>query len=380
MGIGGHRGYSQQEEVDENEDERLQPLEDPEEENQADEEQRQNNSFFFNTQAGFFFGGGRFLSGDDIFMRPEDVAYLQGPLQNMTPPVEKTVTVKSPVNLNKRSLKLLPTDKDGVYNLQFTFDSIVDCVVRVFYLAKETKDKKTQAIAYTSASGTPDGTFFKTGLTQTYTSSTKNQLDISLFPNDEDLDVDEEKKFYPVVVMLEAVTAKSAHVQSQATLAKLYKCADDTLEIKAVKQKIQYRGMSYLVHDIFGIDESRETSEECVICITNPRNTVVIPCRHMCLCHECAEALRHQTNKCPICRGSVRSLLKIEITKPKGLLLNKSTESIIGKKEENIEDDDDEDDDEEEIQLTKKPKKKKGNYETLAVEEPITPSEVLIEA
>merc|ERR1719498_1644971 len=42
----------------------------------------------------------------------------------------------------------------------------------------------------------------------------------------------------------------------------------------------------------------------CVICLTNEKNTVVIPCRHLCLCKECAEELRNRAGqKCPVCRG-----------------------------------------------------------------------------
>ena len=45
------------------------------------------------------------------------------------------------------------------------------------------------------------------------------------------------------------------------------------------------------------------STSECVICLTEPRDTTVIPCRHMCLCHECALQLRLNTNRCPICRA-----------------------------------------------------------------------------
>jgi len=50
--------------------------------------------------------------------------------------------------------------------------------------------------------------------------------------------------------------------------------------------------------------------------MTEMRDTVVIPCRHLCVCHQCAQVLRYQSNKCPICRGTVRSMLKVKIKKP----------------------------------------------------------------
>ena len=54
---------------------------------------------------------------------------------------------------------------------------------------------------------------------------------------------------------------------------------------------------------------------ECVICLSEPRDTTVLPCRHMCMCNKCANELRNQpqTNKCPICRTPVDQLLEIKI-------------------------------------------------------------------
>lgn len=32
------------------------------------------------------------------------------------------------------------------------------------------------------------------------------------------------------------------------------------------------------------------------------RDTLILPCRHLCLCNACADTLRYQANNCPICR------------------------------------------------------------------------------
>uniref|UniRef100_N1QTZ8 Putative E3 ubiquitin-protein ligase MGRN1 n=1 Tax=Aegilops tauschii TaxID=37682 RepID=N1QTZ8_AEGTA len=53
--------------------------------------------------------------------------------------------------------------------------------------------------------------------------------------------------------------------------------------------------------------------KECVICKIGPRDTVVFPCRHLCMCSECAQALRFQSNKCPICRQPVEKLMEIKV-------------------------------------------------------------------
>lgn len=72
------------------------------------------------------------------------------------------------------------------------------------------------------------------------------------------------------------------------------------------------------MNDIFGIDNttaniSDETQKECVICYTITKDTVVLPCRHMCLCIQCSQIVRMQTNKCPICRTQVSGFLQIKV-------------------------------------------------------------------
>ncbi|CUE79115.1 zinc finger protein, putative [Bodo saltans] len=55
--------------------------------------------------------------------------------------------------------------------------------------------------------------------------------------------------------------------------------------------------------------EDDDEANTCVICLCNPKDTTVIPCRHLCLCAECAVQLRHQSNKCPICRRPIERLM-----------------------------------------------------------------------
>ena len=40
-----------------------------------------------------------------------------------------------------------------------------------------------------------------------------------------------------------------------------------------------------------------------------------------CMCHECAQELRKQTSKCPICRNQVESLLHIKMYKVQYVVL-----------------------------------------------------------
>lgn len=82
------------------------------------------------------------------------------------------------------------------------------------------------------------------------------------------------------------VVNSSSHAQvSQAILDKK---DDGNFNVKVVKQILWIDGVRYELREIFGINNSDETAvndmdsgKECVICMTEVKNTAVLPCRHM---------------------------------------------------------------------------------------------------
>lgn len=59
---------------------------------------------------------------------------------------------------------------------------------------------------------------------------------------------------------------------------------------------------------------SSENTFECVICMSEERDTMLLPCRHLCLCSPCAKSLRYQANSCPICRCPFKAALNLRPT------------------------------------------------------------------
>lgn len=47
------------------------------------------------------------------------------------------------------------------------------------------------------------------------------------------------------------------------------------------------------------------SSSTCVVCLSNPREIILLDCGHVCLCVDCLEQIRDR--KCPICRAVFRS-------------------------------------------------------------------------
>jgi hypothetical protein len=82
-------------------------------------------------------------------------------------------------------------------------------------------------------------------------------------------------------------------------------------KVEIVRQVLQIGQSTYEMYEIYGKGEGQALQQECVICMCDPRDTTVLPCRHLCLCRSCANILRLQSNRCPICRQPVSSLLQI---------------------------------------------------------------------
>jgi len=72
------------------------------------------------------------------------------------------------------------------------------------------------------------------------------------------------------------------------------------------------------VLEVFGSELAADgrNRQECIVCQCEPRDTAVLPCRHMCLCSGCAEYIRtrvqYRSFKCPICRERISRMMQLE--------------------------------------------------------------------
>ena len=86
--------------------------------------------------------------------------------------------------------------------------------------------------------------------------------------------------------------------------------------VQVVKQSFTVFGRSYDLQEIYGASKGAgedDDDDNCVICLTEPKLAVCLPCRHMCLCEECAASLMTGTAKCPICRQECKSMYHVKI-------------------------------------------------------------------
>eukprot|EP01116_Phalansterium_solitarium_P023143 TRINITY_DN7960_c0_g1_i2.p1 TRINITY_DN7960_c0_g1~~TRINITY_DN7960_c0_g1_i2.p1 ORF type:complete len:398 (-),score=107.84 TRINITY_DN7960_c0_g1_i2:197-1390(-) len=250
------------------------------------------------------------------------------------PAAEPCVSVKSGINLLKSSLRLVPEEREAgrVYRLHFALDSTDACTVRTHLGVKEV----LQLVDPDSADIHDDVVLpqfvpergnrsvpFVGGFGQLYQQPESECIDPAFFSDALEADVD--IGYYPVVIIVQSAgfrkvpapndgASASPRVTAQLTYASLSAGEDGTLSIKPLKQKLILDDRSYLVQDVFGLEnDGKDSGRECVICLTEARRIVLLPCLHMCLCTGCAETFRQQSNACPICRSSVRSMIEVRL-------------------------------------------------------------------
>uniref|UniRef100_A0A6N2NAP8 RING-type E3 ubiquitin transferase n=1 Tax=Salix viminalis TaxID=40686 RepID=A0A6N2NAP8_SALVM len=285
------------------------------------------------------------------------------PMMPQPPPYvehQKAVTIRNDVNLKKESLRLEQDEETpGSYLVTFTFDatvagrgniqkvflaiiveecfgvaslnkrSIVQVIpwmesITIIFFAKEGEDC---VLTPTKADLPPVTVNFLQGLGQKFRQPSGTGIDFTLF-EEKELLKEGGMDAYPLAVKAEAAPANhngtegnqmSGGMNSQVTQA-VFEKEKGEYQVRVMKQILWVNGKRYELQEIYGIGNSVEgevdandPGKECVICLSEPRDTTVLPCRHMCMCSGCAKVLRFQTNRCPICRQPVDRLLEIKV-------------------------------------------------------------------
>ncbi|KAM8836580.1 E3 ubiquitin ligase Rnf157 isoform 2-T2 [Spinachia spinachia] len=257
------------------------------------------------------------------------------------PPQEPVKTLRSLINIRKDTLRLvrcsedlkLPGDEEAgknraCYNVEFTFDADTQVAITIYYQAIEEFHNGVPVYLPQDSSLQSETVHFKRGVGQQF-SLPSHTVNLSEWA-DEELLFDVDKEVFPMVVQAVVDEGEEHLGHSHILLATFEKHMDGSYCVKPLKQKQVVDGVSYLLQEIYGIenkynsqeskvadDEISDNSAECVVCLSDVRDTLILPCRHLCLCNACADTLRYQANCCPICRLPFRALLQIRAMRKK---------------------------------------------------------------
>ncbi|CAD8066881.1 unnamed protein product [Paramecium sonneborni] len=131
-----------------------------------------------------------------------------------------------------------------------------------------------------------------------------------------------EKQYHNLILEMKSLTSKSSQI------IYFYKidCNQQTFRCELIntKQLIVYKNCIYEIHELYGIkntpfnpqwNPNTVEDKECVICFCNMINTILLPCKHMCTCSNCADyiLLKQKVKQCPLCRIDIDNYLTLEI-------------------------------------------------------------------
>jgi E3 ubiquitin-protein ligase MGRN1 len=213
------------------------------------------------------------------------------------PELSRTGVIRNAINVRKSSFKLVKNE------LTFRFDCSESCKLRIHFNCQEYLDSKKFPIL----GGDMDplnSEVLGPGLDQAFTITV---------PEECVREYDDTKGVFPIAIE----TVPDTDTASQLTYISLKNGKPVVL-----KQKLRYGDRGYELHEIFGRNEEKSpvssvgyddvNGTDCVICLSNPRDTTIIPCLHLCLCSQCAQVLSLNTRKCPVCRAPATGLLQID--------------------------------------------------------------------
>ena len=249
---------------------------------------------------------------------------------------KKILAARLPSILDKStlSLELDSLIQDKCY-LKFNYDSLydLDCYINfnVIERAEFSAKNNNHKLAYS-----PLGNFINKGFyLEKLQSGEKKEIfdknvcfnirdyfnDKSEFPNSFDLSIE----FVPLFPPGSPETDDNNEIVL-VTLCNFERHQEEnTYVIKCIKQRLRTHKIWIELYDIF--DCSLEGGL-CLICYSEKRNSIFLPCKHSCCCDKCGSEIKYRFKPCPICKTPIDDLLIVNSDEKKIKIENEESDIL----------------------------------------------------
>nr|XP_014435712.1 E3 ubiquitin ligase RNF157 [Pelodiscus sinensis] len=244
-------------------------------------------SFPAKVLAGSYFAS-HFIMGGEKFDSTHPEGYLFGENSDLNflgnrpvvfpyaapPPQEPVKTLRSLINIRKDTLRLVKcaeevkTPGEEVskakvhYNVEFTFDTDARVAITIYYQATEEFQNGVASYLPKDTSLQSETVHYKRGVCQQFCVPS-HTVDPSEWA-EEELGFDLDREVYPMVVHA-VVDEGDEHLgHCHVLLATFEKHADGSFCVKPLKQKQVVDGVSYLLQEIYGIENKYNTQDSKV--------------------------------------------------------------------------------------------------------------------
>ncbi|KAG7265884.1 hypothetical protein CRUP_016147 [Coryphaenoides rupestris] len=189
-----------------------------------------------------------------------------------------------------------PTEEDGgkpkvLYGVEFTFDADARVAITLYCQAFEEFSNGMAVYNPKSPLLVSETVHYKRGVSQHF-SMPSFKIDFSDW-KEEDLNFDLDRGAFPMVVQAVVDEGDDCLGHAHVLLTAFERHVDGSFSVKPLKQKQIVDRVSYLLQEIYGIenknnqetkpsdDENSDNSNECVVCLSDLRDTLILPCRHL---------------------------------------------------------------------------------------------------
>lgn len=244
--------------------------------------------------------------------------------------------IKSKVGLDIRTVKLQQSsNKSNKYYPRFSYSCSEPSKLSIYFCTSQVTNAEGVPTYFTIPTELPSAsiTNIDEGNGQEFKKKGTNWFDINDY---EGMPLfNSTKNYYPWVITIEP--RKDAEFDADGVsdyqnlitywVFKIDK-SKNILELKPLSQVLVAYDMAFNLQQIYGIEDNLEEhkdgfgvyddniddGQKWVICITDEKNTVVMPWGHLCVCKECATTIAKQNSPdWPICRKKVKSFVPLNI-------------------------------------------------------------------
>ena len=249
---------------------------------------------------------------------------------------KKILAVRLPVNLDKKTLAL---EKDYIfrdkYYIKFNYDSLYDLDCYINFNVTEKSEISSKNNKYKLAYS-PSKHFTETGF---YLKGLKNGENIEFYNPDIFIDIknylnekiENQNSFDVCIEFAPLFPPGSPELADNNEIVFVTLCNfenhqdDNTYIIKCVKQRIRTHKIWIDLYDIF---DSAMEGGLCLICCSERRNTIFLPCKHACCCNKCGSQIKYRFKPCPICKTDIDDLLIVNSDEKRIKILDEDEENI----------------------------------------------------
>lgn len=237
---------------------------------------------------------------------------------------EQLPHIKNPILLLKETLTLeLDSISRNKYYIKFNYDSLLNFNCFISFKVSKNKTKKNLSklinippekyeLSYISNSNINTKIFkdLPKGKNVQFLDE-KAFIDIDEF--NKERKGDNKKEFDISIEMVPILDINSDDFKNKNEIVFVNLCNlvvhNGHYEIKTMKQEFKSLGLWFNLYDVF--DSSNNGI--CLICYNKKCNTIILPCKHSFACVLCANHIKQNEKRCPICKNEVDDVIIINL-------------------------------------------------------------------